>query len=70
VVVIEAVTHQVFAPDFMEHVTKDLSRTYAMVFAAAAMLVATTFIPVWLLPMKPTRNLPALAPAGTPGTRT
>ena len=62
--------HQVFAPDFVEHVTKDLSRAYAMVFAAAAMLFATTFIPVWFLPKKPTGNPPALAPAGCthPGT--
>jgi MFS transporter, DHA2 family, multidrug resistance protein len=50
--------HQVFAPEFMEYVTKDLSRAYAVVFAAAAMLVATTFIPVWFLPKKPTGNPP------------
>ncbi|HME75646.1 MAG TPA: DHA2 family efflux MFS transporter permease subunit [Mycobacterium sp.] len=62
--------HQVFAPDFMEHVTKDLSRAYAMVFAAAAILVATTFIPVWFLPKKPTGNPPALAPAGCAHPRT
>jgi hypothetical protein len=29
-----------------------------VVFAAAAMLVATTFIPVWFLPKKPTGNPP------------
>jgi MFS transporter, DHA2 family, multidrug resistance protein len=60
---------QVFAPDFMEHVTRELSRAYGMVFAVAAILFATTFLPVWFLPNKPgiypgrtQRNSPA--PAG------
>jgi MFS transporter, DHA2 family, multidrug resistance protein len=55
--------HQVFAPDFMEHVNKDLSRGYAAVFAVAAILVATTFIPVWFLPKKPAGD-PPVASAG------
>lgn len=50
--------HQVFSPDFIEHVTRDLSRAYAVVFAVAAILVATTFIPVWFLPKKPAGNPP------------
>jgi EmrB/QacA subfamily drug resistance transporter len=48
---------QVFAPDFMEHVTRELSRAYAVVFALGTVLFATTFIPVWFLPTKP-GNLP------------
>jgi hypothetical protein len=48
--------HQVFALDFTEHVTKDLSRAYAVVFEVATIPVATTFIPVWSLPKKPAAN--------------
>jgi MFS transporter, DHA2 family, multidrug resistance protein len=37
---------------------KDLSRAYVAVFAVAAILVATTFIPAWFLPKKPPADLP------------
>jgi MFS transporter, DHA2 family, multidrug resistance protein len=50
--------HQVFAPDFTEHVTNDLSQAYAVVFAVAAILVATTLIPVRFLPKKPAGDPP------------
>jgi EmrB/QacA subfamily drug resistance transporter len=44
---------QVFAPDFVEHVTRELSRAYGVVFAVAGILFAATFTPVWFLPNKP-----------------
>jgi hypothetical protein len=54
---------QVLQPDFMEHVTHDLSHAYAVVFVVAVCLVALTYIPASFLPKKP-----APTPSGEPIT--
>lgn len=47
---------QVLASDFMEHVTKDLSRAYAVVFMVTLIVAAFTSIPAWFLPTRRSRN--------------
>jgi MFS transporter, DHA2 family, multidrug resistance protein len=52
---------QVLQPDFMSHVTHDLSNAYTVVFTVAVSLVLATLIPASFLPKKP-----AAAPSGQP----
>ena len=49
---------QVFATDFMEHVTNDLSRAYAVMFVVALIVAASTSIPAWFLPRSERGDLP------------
>jgi MFS family permease len=59
---------QVLQPGFMDHVTRDLSHAYTVVFVVAVGFALTTLIPAMFLPKKPAADvpggpaIPALAP--------
>jgi hypothetical protein len=46
-------------PNFMAHVTHDLTHAYAVVFAVAVGFVLATLIPAAFLPKKPPEIVPA-----------
>jgi EmrB/QacA subfamily drug resistance transporter len=49
---------QVLRPNFMELVTHDLTRSYAVVFVVAVGFVLATLIPAAFLPKKPAQSVP------------
>jgi hypothetical protein len=63
-----ALPPQALQPGFMDHVTRDLSHAYTVVFVVALGLALTTLIPAIFLPKKPAADvpgqpaIPALAP--------
>jgi hypothetical protein len=50
---------QVLQPDFMHHVTSDLSHAYTVVFVVAVCFALTTLIPAAFLPKKPAAHVPS-----------
>jgi hypothetical protein len=48
----------VLRPNFMELVTHDLTRSYAVVFVVAVGFVLATLIPAAFLPKKPAQSVP------------